>query len=175
MYTRATYIGINSVWCHTVKYATRLSGCCVWVSLTRLWVGVIFQVPWLARSRVGIEESLYDHDSPYSKYRICWGVFLHRTNTSAQDGWTTSTSRLTHTDNVPEQQGRETHTEQSSGVLDSTTSYAIYSYISSSSIHAVCIPVPDEARLGRNCSRTVIKFEQLHLWWHVTLLETTTL
>ena len=33
-------------------------------------------------------------------------------------------------------------------------------------MHAVVIPVPDEAHLGQNHSCTVIKFEQLHLWWH---------
>ena len=39
----------------------------------------------------------------------------------------------------------------------------------------LCIPVPDEARLGQNRGRTVIKFEQLHLWWHVALQKTTAL
>ena len=60
-------------------------------------------------------------------------------------------------------------------ILDAMMSCAIYSYISSSCMHAVWIPVPDETRLSRNHGRTVIKFVQLYLWWHVALLKTTAL
>jgi len=57
--------------------------------------------------RIINEDSLKELDKSSNKLMS----FFHGTNIT-QDGWTTSTSSLNHTDNVPEQQSRQTHTEQ---------------------------------------------------------------
>ena len=175
MYWRATYIGINSVWCHTVKYATRLF--CVGLSALLLRDVVRVSEPRGRCCPTVLSGGVCSVEENSSTYPILWvgGVMIIQRLFNSNP--TPSQPRYLKYYPYSKSCQRDPYTtaRQSSGVLDGMTSYAIYSYISSSCIHAVCIPLPDEARLGQNCGHTVIKFEQLHLWWHVALLKTTTL
>ena len=108
-----------------VSRATLLLCGSVLTHKTSQCLALIFQrESWLARSHV---RTIWNITSTQS-LAISWWVFFHRTNTSAQDGWTTSTSSLTHTDNVPEQQGRETHTEQPDSLVH-TWCYDVIRYL----------------------------------------------